>query len=193
MINGYQIIDDVIPKKYQDEIEKILLKTQSCPWYLVQDISYQTSDAEFKQITKQFTAFSHVFKNHQGPQSKIYDFLTPLVYQACEQVNFAVNDIVMARSFLQLPNTNGVNNPHIDFKDQHLVLLYYVNDSQGPTVLYNETFPQVPVEEVNQRTLTVKTRIEPKKGRCVFFDGLTYHSSSGPTDDVRCVVNFDLV
>lgn len=193
MIENYLVLDDFIPKKYQDDLENLLLKNQSFPWYLTQDISYQSTDKEFNNLKRKFTAFSHVFKNEKGIQSKIFDFLIPMVYQATEQINFQFNDIVMARSFLQLSNTSGSNNPHIDFEIPHLVLLYYVNNSQGSTILYEEKYPDIKIEELKDTQLTVKTEIEPKKGRCLLFNGLTYHSSSGPDKDLRCIINFNLL
>jgi hypothetical protein len=192
MIEDYFVLDNVIPKRYQDDIENLLLNNQVCPWYLVKDISYTENVKEFNQLSTKFTAFSHVFKNENGPQSKVFDFLIPLVYSACEKIDFELKNIVMARSFLQLTNTQGINNAHIDFQTPHLVLLYYVNDCQGSTILYNEKYPDIRIEELANKELTVLTTIEPKKGRCVLFDGFRYHSSSGPDSGIRCVINFDL-
>jgi hypothetical protein len=188
MIKDYIILDNVIPKKYQDEIERLMLKSQFCPWYLVEDVSYSNDTLQNK-----FTGFAHVFKNESGVQSKLYDFLLPLVYAACEKAEFNLKDVLVSRAFLQLSNTSGINNAHIDTKIPHLVVLYYVNDSSGPTVLYNEKYPDLDIENLDNSQLTVLTEVEPKKGRCLVFDGSRYHASSGPEKDVRCIINFDLV
>ena len=50
--------------------------------------------------------------------------------------------IIEARSFLQLPLNidfagTGVDNPHLDRFEPHLVFLYYVCDSDGDTIIYN--------------------------------------------------------
>lgn len=192
MENNFFVFDNIIPQKYQNDIENLLLKNQTCPWYMVEDMTYSNTN-DLSILSQKFIGFSHVFKNESGVQSKVYDFLLPLVYTVCEKINYDFKSIVMARSFLQLPNTQGTNNPHIDFKNPHTVLLYYVNDSQGPTVLYEEQFPDIAIEEVHNKKLTIKEKIDPKKGRCVVFNGFQYHSSSGPSHNARCVINFDLI
>ena len=81
---------------------------------------------------------------------------------------------------LLLKTQSTSNMPHIDYPDPHIVMLYYVNDSSGPTTFYNKKFK-------------VKKEVMPKKGRIIMFDGSTYHSSTPPiTNDYRCVINFDL-
>ena len=56
----------------------------------------------------------------------------------------------------------------------------YVNDSDGPTKLYNF-----------DKTKVVK-EVHPKTGRVLIFDGLTYHASSSPKDHPsRIVVNYN--
>ena len=70
------------------------------------------------------------------------------------------------------------------------VILYYVNDSDGDTVIYKERY----IGTDKPQTLTELKRIEPKRGRVVVFDGLHYHSSSNPRkNSYRCVINFDIV
>ena len=97
-------------------------------------------------------------------------------------------NIIKGRSFLQLPiNYNGerIDTPHIDIVDDHFVILYYVCDSDGDTIIYNE--------KVKSDNYTIQKRITPKQGRVVLFDGSYYHTAEQPTDNIRCVVNYDLI
>ena len=97
-------------------------------------------------------------------------------------------NIIKGRSFLQLPiNYNGerIDTPHIDIVDDHFVILYYVCDSDGDTIIYNE--------KVKSDNYTIQKRISPKQGRVVLFDGSYYHTAEQPTDNIRCVVNYDLI
>jgi hypothetical protein len=71
----------------------------------------------------------------------------------------------------------------------HKVLLYYVNDSDGDTILYNEVFEEY--EEVPEN-FTVNKTFTPIKGNALVFDGLIYHSSSKPTkNSKRIIINID--
>ena len=67
---------------------------------------------------------------------------------------------------------------------KHLVALYYVCDSDGDTIIYNER------EKLG--TYTIKQKVTPKQGRIVLFDGSLYHTAEQPLNNVRCVVNYNL-
>ena len=65
-------------------------------------------------------------------------------------------------------------------------MLYYVCDSDGDTIIYNER------EE--SKTYTIKQRVTPKQGRVVLFDGGLMHTAEQPINsNVRCIVNYDLI
>ena len=83
--------------------------------------------------------------------------------------------------------------PHVDQLFPHLSLLYYVNDSQGPTSIYEEKYTELPIENVGTTNFHLLKEVEPKKGRCVLFNGMHYHSSSTPATDKRCILNFDII
>ena len=63
-------------------------------------------------------------------------------------------------------------------------MLYYVCDSDGDTIIFNE-------KEKSEK-YTVQKRVTPKQGRVVLFDGDFYHTAEQPIDNIRCVVNYDL-
>ena len=89
-----------------------------------------------------------------------------------------------------LPHVDNVGNiPHQASDGEHYVLLYYVNDSDGSTVMFNETFNGMLPE-----SLTLKEKISPVAGKAVFFPGDQYHSSSSPrASDFRCVININFI
>jgi len=76
--------------------------------------------------------------------------------------------------------------PHIDLDEgwEHAVVLYYVIDSDGDTIIYNE--------RTESLTYTEKQRVSPKQGRVVIFDGRQYHTAEQPTKGTRCIVNYNL-
>ena len=90
--------------------------------------------------------------------------------------------LLRAKSFMQLPLIREEkylhNNRHVDFDTPHIACVYYVNDSDGDTFIYdNESKSQ---------------RISPKKNRAVVFDGSLYHASSLPTKNKRVIINIDV-
>lgn len=188
MINDIIILDDFISEQYQDEIEKGLLGDTRIPWYLQDDVTMGFKDLPYKN-----TGMSHVLKNDHGITSNLYHFVMPMVYEAFNKIDYVVDGVILARSFLQLPALNNNPNwPHTDINVPHTVCLYYVNDSEGETVIYNETDEDVLVNQIQTYSYTECKRIAPKKGRVAIFNGNRFHASGKPTSKKRCILNFDL-
>jgi|SRR5947209_14783142 len=77
--------------------------------------------------------------------------------------------------------------PHVDIPTPHWVLIYYVNDSDGDTVILDKTYP-------DWQDAAVAHAVGPKKGRAILFDGRHYHCGTSPAKhDVRIVLNYDFV
>jgi ectoine hydroxylase-related dioxygenase (phytanoyl-CoA dioxygenase family) len=78
--------------------------------------------------------------------------------------------------------------PHVDYKNttEHLIsAVYYVNDSTGDTLIFDQRFG-------HNGPLTVRTRVTPKKGRLVVFDGSLLHAGNTPrTNAPRVNINFN--
>ena len=62
---------------------------------------------------------------------------------------------------------------------------YYVSDSDGDTIIYNE--------KEKSKSYTIKERVSPKQGRVVLFDGALFHTDEEPKEGRRCIVRYDLV
>lgn len=80
--------------------------------------------------------------------------------------------------------------PHVDTYSQHFVVLYYVNDSDGDTIIYDQQYSG---EVYDQSELTVFKTISPKAGSLIIFDGSLFHTNYSPEkNDFRCVINMNL-
>ena len=93
----------------------------------------------------------------------------------------------------KVTSSNQNNVAHIDNKYFNSYSgIYYVNDSDGDTIIYNEKWSsQNPYRPEN---LTEKMRIAPKKNRFVLFDGLYYHTSTNPIENEnRVVINMNFL
>jgi hypothetical protein len=87
-------------------------------------------------------------------------------------------------------NKNSYYAPHTDNPNNHWVLIYYVNTSDGDTLLFNETTTEIPFDKVSDQTLNIRTKIEHKMGRAVLFNGKHYHSGCPPIEnDYRILIN----
>ena len=177
MIDDIIIIDNIIPKAYQDLIEASLLGEMNAHWLLLDDISY----GHGKDLAKTNPGLVHPLKVDNQIKSPLFNLVLPMVLLSLEHAKYKYTDTVMARSFLQFPkDTSTPNNSHIDLEFPHVVCLYYVNDCDGPTTIYSDTGSNI------------KQIVQPQKGRAVIFDGKYYHSSSNPTTTRRGIINIEI-
>tara|TARA_Y100001937_G_scaffold59987_1_gene82295 strand:- start:873 stop:1445 length:573 start_codon:yes stop_codon:yes gene_type:complete len=188
-----KILDNIITKKQQEEIKKFLYGNHF-PWYYVHDITHHTNKQQSRP------GHQHLF--YQNGESNSH--LSDKIHVISDAVNKKIKkklSIFQARSFLQLPLNEKILNksgkhkedtPHIDLLDPHTVFLYYVNDCDGDTVLYNyksKDKQYIPYYE----EIKIIRKVKPKQGRVLIFDGMTWHSSTQPTKGPRCIINFDMV
>ena len=185
------VIDDFISLEYQEEIKKELLGIDNdFPWLYSEDV---TGAGDFDSQHR--AGFGHQYVELDDDdvsevKSLYHHLFTPMLSKACQYLKIPEAEIIQGRSFLQLPlkniDTSIVDSPHIDLDpgDEHIVVLYYVNDSDGDTIIYNER------EESS--TYTEKQRVTPKQGRVVIFDGRQYHTAQQPSNGTRCIVNYNL-
>ena len=193
MIDSIIVLDDIFPVTYQNFIEKSLLGEAQCQWLLLDDISYGAVKDEFG-VSKSKPGLVHPLKVDNQIKSHLYNLVLPLVFFSTGKINYQCKDVFQARSFLQFPShISEANNPHIDLPFPHLVCLYYVNDSDGDTIIYKQTSDDVLEENVSDTIFEIHQTITPRKGRVVLFDGKYYHSSSNPAFTKRCIINFNVI
>lgn len=192
MIDDILIFDNVVSSVYQNFIQERIMDDRNFPWYYTPNITKRTSGENTLDLDN--AGFGHTFYNKNGVQSKIYEFLLPLMYESCSKINFTPTKLHFGRIFMTLTSNNTKHNLfHVDLVIPHLVVLYYINDSTGPTIITNNTILDVDQDTINnlEHIEVIKT-IEPKKGRAVVFDGKYYHASTHPRAGRRCVINFDI-
>ena len=193
IIDDVIVLDDIVPKQYQYLIETQMLG-DNIHWHYMRDITFDVEKLNELKVTVAKPAFAHKFYDRTaGIISPGYGLVLPIVYNACEKIKFHVNEVIAARSFLTIPLPNlesALDHPHVDREVSHIVVLYYVTDSDGDTVIYDKTFRDVSPDHLRKEDLQIFKSVTPKKGRAIVFDGSRYHTSTRPTTGHRCVVNF---
>ena len=133
------------------------------------------------------------YENIPGiPISEFHWLFIPLLEKVIEgTLGLKTANVCRGRSFLQFPlnlNTNEPDTPHVDMHRNHFVILYYVVDSEGDTIIYNERWNN----DIKPKKYTEKQRVTPKQGRVVIFDGRLYHTAEQSINTTRCIVNYDV-
>ena len=187
------VIDDFISLEYQEKIKQELLGLDNdFPWFYTEDI---TGAGDYDSQHRSALGHNYVSIDDDNDdtseiQSVYHHLFTPMLSKACQYLKMPEAEILQGRSFLQFPlanvDTSVADTPHIDLDEgfEHIVVLYYVIDSDGDTIIYNE--------RTESSSYTEKQRVSPKQGRVVIFDGGQYHTAQQPKNGVRCVVNYNL-
>ena len=176
MKNFIEVYDNLIHPQLSNDIEYLLISGK------ISDVKYTYSpNLTSKESSQSYIpGLCHDF--HTPENSPVYFALSQILYNFCHSQFIYINSIFQARAFLQLPvsSNNLLTGIHKDLEIPHWVCLYYVNDSDGDTIFFNNEKKEI-------------KRVSPKKGRVAFFDGNIFHSSSSPTKNTRAVLNFDFV
>lgn len=177
-----RVIDNFISPRYS---EMILERCASLPWTFVPDISLgSTAQRSIPGFSFNFF-LRHDFNNIEPKtiNTPEYNYVLPMLLEAlyrAELPNVSTDQIFRSRARLTLANDRlteleRIDNPHVDYSTPHHVLLYYVNSTDGDTVMFEGS--------------RVAERIPPKRGRAIIFDGSILHASSTPTLSPRIVIN----
>jgi len=188
-----EIIDDLIPTINVNKIENILL-SHDFPWYLnkcVVDKSLQYESFLKDKKTVDSIQFTHIFFSNDCIKSNLFHLVEPFSFLLKKHTGKDhPNKLLRVKANLLTKNElypdDCYNYPHTDSNSiPGESLLYYVNQSDGDTFLFNEK------RGTNFDDLTLNRRISPKKGSCLYFDSDYFHASSCPKNsDVRVVINF---
>jgi hypothetical protein len=160
-----KVLDDVISNKYSqflfDEIVKV-------PWTFVPNLSYGNTD---NYDAAGFSYSFYLHENFNRKEKRAFDAFG---------LNATIENVFRSRVRLTLNREKSIaEDRHVDYNFSHLVLLYYINTTDGNTVLYDGD--------------TIIESISPKRGRCVLFDGSIVHASSSSTLAPRLVLNTNII
>lgn len=185
------VIDNIIPETLQTEYHDFIMSQRS--WCFIKDMSYSKGDLKYPSY-----GFNMLFKHPDyGVVSSLYETVSvPIINALLEKEKIDIKDIFFNRAFLQLPLSEsfykGQNGLHVDLAEPHYACVYYLNDSDGDTIIMEQS--TIDTKPGSQGVdVKIHQRVTPKKGRIVVFDGRRYHCSSQPVSNYRAIINFDLV
>lgn len=183
------VLDNILPISFSSRIFNTLTDI-NFNWHYNNHISYPD-----KNITDNFLkndsnivetgAFVHrlyVDVNDEYIKSNYYEIIHPLFYFVEKETNLQIKKINRVRAVFAPKDfefKNKYNVPHIDDVEPHITMIYYVNESNGATLLFEEKYSK----DIDCSKKTPKHYIEAKKGRLLIFDGLTYHTGMIPTNN----------
>jgi hypothetical protein len=190
-------LPNAIPKPYQDLVESELGSSEML-WTYQEEVARGSS--QFKSSFGGFSHMAYLTDDHAPSASPLSSLLLPILFVFCEKAKLEFKALLRIRVglFTRTPGSAPHHNPHVDFSQPHLTAVYYVNDSDGDTFLFNETVDDVSVdgsvEHANRGRFTLAGTVPPKKGKMACFDGRHYHASSYPSEAARRIaITFNFV
>jgi hypothetical protein len=170
-MNEIFAIEEALNLEDQNFLENLIFNGNICWKYNQNTVSNNLNSF------KDYSWFSHEFYS-QTYVSNICDSILP-VFNKYNLPKIDFNKIIHGRINLMTQKARlrvRHNTPfHIDRSDEHWVMIYYVNNSEGKTNLDNSI------------------KINPKKGKLIIFDGNINHCSYLPSKTDRCVINFNFL
>jgi hypothetical protein len=178
---------EIIDKQYQSKLYE-LVTDKKFPWHFLEDTTYELAN-DTQNSTPSFVNLIY----HQDNQSNPYlEFVQPLINTMLEKANLELIQLLRIRvGFLLntkyiLPNMPyKYNIPHRDYEQEHYTAVYYINDSDGDTVIFHEL--------ESSEKYNVMHRSRPDKGKLLLFNGWHYHASTCPkmfTKRIAITINF---
>jgi hypothetical protein len=195
-MNDIIVLDDVIPKRTQYRLADYVCDSEFA-WNDYNHIL--TAGMYFKDVT--VTSDMNMCPSdsliklcyyNDFRRSKIFDetiywlgmaVLDGYSQKTGEKVNGVMRMKVNNQSVSPIYGYDGncCNEIHVDNFEMHKTLVYYINDSDGDTILFDKLW------EPGIKEYAVKTaeRVTPKQGRIVCFNGLRFHAPSNPIHNRR--------
>jgi hypothetical protein len=198
-----RIIDNFVPEILFQRVEEAVT-SYDFPWFFLKDttyrIKYSNNDARWDEG---FSCLVMLRKFEEDYEFKApaYEVFLPMLAHFEFALGLNVNDLVRCKVNLGTTSvTADPFDPHVDMPFyRNTTAILCVNDSDGPTYIYDQkcpvgVSPQVSLDTYleNKDSFKLLEKVEPKRNRLILFPGEYYHSGSRPVDHkTRINVNFN--
>lgn len=174
-----KIIDHFISKSCLKDLQDYYL-SQICDWHYNDQL---TSNSSLEQLGSVGLVIKlHWNNNFILSQTGILTrFLILAAKDKVEEITKISHSILRARADMTLYNpTNYRHELHTDYDEEHITCIFYLNTSDGNTLLYDRKGEELLAE------------VEPIENRLLIFDGLLQHTGHSPSNHKsRVLINMN--
>lgn len=174
------LIEDFLNPDFTNTVEEIL-GSKDFPWFWRSSTTY--GEADLGADHKDFQ-FIHIMYFDNAPKSNVFGLAQEILFAFEQKTGKRIKEPFRIKANLtvqsNLTDDELKSAIHIDTpKGSNTVsILYYVNDSDGDTVFYDDDKNEI-------------QRFSPKKGTAVWFPSDNWHRHTPPRDNKRrLVINF---
>lgn len=186
-----QVLDNYLPQDQFKQMQDNVLAYEF-PWFYQQHVSLPPEDGNLITDPNAVETFgySHTVYDAETNYRGYFEIFEPLLVklkQDIPTINFIRVRLSM-KTYKKGFTKDNYNLPHVDYTFPHKTIIYYLNDSDGPTWVFNEKFTGHP----EPQKYSVEQKVDPVENRILFIDGLQYHTASNPIDhDRRVILNIN--
>ena len=178
----------------KDKITK-LIQTEEMPFFWTHISTSEFFPKYAHGLIKRPSA-DHDFDATIEPEivSPFYQFFEKYIKKFCLRNGIYFENIFRAivNATHYIPDQNHTD-PHIDFTKNHLVMIMYLNDSTGNTIIFDKSYDGKHVVFPGKEFPIFK-EVTPSLGKILCFDGKYYHANRMPDPgDRRLVSVFNLL
>ena len=196
MKEDYYVLDDLIPKETQLVLYDYV-KNHNIKWEVMENITGPYGDKHHihKFPGKVHTRISCENEDIKVLANDIQNIVSKyLDLEFLQNYRWKINwTSPLGRSY------NPMDLLHHDRMEEHIAMVYYINDSDGDTCIYNNKLGnnaethQNSLKSVDFDLYELMTSVSPKMGRCLIFNGKFAHYANYPTTNDRFIINFNFV
>jgi hypothetical protein len=188
------ILDSNFLTKEEVDFWEEYITSREIPWSLVKNtVNYSNSELILDHPEhKDDIQFVHYLKEGKEVLSPLYEKIVDEIFKKFLKINNKkFNDILSAKINLTVSSPDKFfTAPHVDLAFDHKVFIYYFNDSDGQTVLFDHVLGK----KVSSDSFNISNNISPLKGLGFCFDGNIFHAPIAPSEKrYRIVLNIDFV
>jgi hypothetical protein len=192
-----KIVDNLLSPTYANTLENDVSKILQYAYCRETSVQNQYYDGPIYRDNNTFdygqlTCPIIVEQHNNFAFSWYFDLLKSLIYTVQDRVpELHIKGVVRLKANLLLQQKDApeghYNIPHQDASHNCYSMVYYCNDSDGDTYLFNEHYE----DDKTPNQLSIAQRVSPKKNRAVIFESNRYHASSNPIHNrERFIFNF---
>jgi hypothetical protein len=198
MTTQLKIIDNFLPTTEFLKLQEVILSTQF-PWFYIDTVSLPPGSVIKDTLAVETAGFNHIMYDREWQVTSFaHEHFNVFFDELKAQLGFSREKIIRSRASMKTPKVgftqDNYNLPHVDYYYPHYSLIYYINDCDGDTRVFDQWFTPIPGQVgIGYDKFTTKERITPKANRLVCIDGLQYHTASNPINSGRrVIVNINL-
>ena len=189
MLNGedYIVIDNLVPKGFLQALQMDLIARDH--WAFAAGTLDDFITEKYKSKFNDCPMLTLLLFGHEvGVNNSLFAEARTMFSFLEDRTGYSFDSLNRIKANLTWPQPShlaGVNPPHIDVPDDDCIsMVFYVNDSDGETVLYDKRVHE------GEENLQEIARVEPKAGRALLFHSTRFHSSQPPVNTpYRIIIN----